>query len=235
MRHVPREADEGDPHTREKEQQIDLSGREPPPRLPLTRERVGRGDPLVDRVHGGLEPGRVALLAEARRERLADDLGGGGVRQRRLEPVADLDAHLPVLDEQDEQDTVVERLRAETPLLEEPVRDVLDALPVERFEHRDRHLRPGGTLALRQERLEPFALGRGQEPGVVVHMAGRRGRQDESNDEDNREEQARISPWAGWPRRAPPRRTVWAESRKSRRRASPGRGEGGCCIRARTR
>src|SRR5262249_26316729 len=42
MRHVPREADEGNPHAREKKQQIDLSRREPPSRLGLLRERLGR-------------------------------------------------------------------------------------------------------------------------------------------------------------------------------------------------
>src|SRR5262249_34917257 len=126
-------------------------------------------------------------------------------------------------------------LRAEAPLLEEPVRDVLEALAVERFEHRDRHLRPGGTLALRQERLEPVALGRRQEPGVIVQTAGRRGRQDERAGEADRGGQPRISPWARWPHGPPPGRTVVVESRRSRRPASPGRGGGECCNRARTR
>jgi len=72
------------------------------------------------------------------------------------------------------------------------VRDVLQALALERSKHRDRHLRPRSSLALGQERFEPLALGRCQEPGVVVHAAGRRGRQNEGNGEDSREEQART-------------------------------------------
>src|SRR5207249_12307999 len=101
-----------------------------------------------------------------------------------------------------------------------PVRDVLEALALERAEERDRHLRAGGRFALGQERLEPLALGRLQEPRVVVHAAGRSGRQDEGNGKGNREEQARTSLWGRCLRRPPLRRTPWAGSPRSRPRAS---------------
>ena len=132
------------------------------------------------------------MLAEAWRDRLTDDLPRLGVRQRGLEPVANLESQLSVLDEHDEEDAVVEAFLAEAPLLEERARDVLQILTLERSEHRDRHLRARGSLALGQERFEPRALGRRQEPGVVVHPAGRYLRQNEGDGEDSREEQART-------------------------------------------
>src|SRR3989442_822995 len=56
------------------------------------RRRPARPDPRVDRGHRGLEAGGEALLSEARRDHLADDLARGGVGHDPLEPVADLEA-----------------------------------------------------------------------------------------------------------------------------------------------
>src|SRR5207249_10715209 len=182
---------------RQEREQIDLRGALTLPWTSITRlgldwpPRAPGGDPLVHRDGAGLEPRGVALLAEARRDRVPDDLIGLRVRQHGLETVTNLDPELAVLDEHDQQHAVVEPLVTETPLLEEPVRDVLDALALERAEERDRHLCAGGRFALGQERPEPLALGRLQEPRVVVHAAGRSGRQDERDRKDNREEQAR--------------------------------------------
>src|SRR2546426_333995 len=208
----------------------------PPPPLALAPQRGGRRRPArraprVDRGHRGLEAGGEALLSEARRDHLADDLAGGGVGHDRLEPVADLEAKLPVLDEDDEEHAVVEPLLAESPLVEEPVGDVLQALALERAEDRDRHLRARGALVLGELRLQPPALVGREEPGVVVHAGAGCLRQDEGNGEERRE-QARTSPWARSPRQGWPRRKPSAGSRPSTRRWSRGRGAGACCSRA---
>jgi hypothetical protein len=157
------------------------------------------------------------LLAEAGRDRAEDDLRGLGVGQHSFEPVPHLEPQLSILHEHDEEHAVVELLLTEAPLLEEPVRDVLEALAVERREHRDRHLRSGGSLAVGQEGLDPIALGRGQQTGIVVQPGGRRWRQNEGDGEDNREKQTRTSPWGRSPRRAPPRRMPWVDSPRSAR------------------
>src|SRR5438128_2236705 len=198
---------------------------------PLAPPPPARRDPRVDRGRRGLEAGGEALLSEVRRDHLADDLAGGCVGHDRLEPVADLEAQLPVLDEDHEEHAVVEPLLAESPLVEEPVRDVLQALALERAEDRDRHLRARGTLVLGELRLQPPALAGREEPGVVVHAGAGCLRQDEGDGEERRE-QARTSPWARSPRRARPRRTPSAGSPPSTRRWSRGRGAGACCSRA---
>ena len=78
-----------------------------------------------------------------------------------LEPVADLDAHLPVVEEDQEDDAVVEALRADPPGLGEPDREVLEALAVERAEDGDDHLIATAPLALDELLLEPIAVARG--------------------------------------------------------------------------
>ena len=181
------------------------------PALKLGRGRA-RLDPLVHRDHRCLEPWRVALLAEARRDRAADDLRGFRVGQRGLEPVSDLEPELSILDEHDEEHAVVETLLPQAPLLEELARDVFQVLALERPEHRDRHLRTGGSLAIDQERFEARTLGGRQQVCVVVQPGGRRRRQDEGDGEDSCEKQTRTSPWGRSPRRAPPRRTPWADN-----------------------
>src|SRR5438034_144952 len=71
----------------EEEQRVQVGGRLALPLAPraLGWPRGPRSDPRVDSVRGGLEAGRVALLAEARRDQLADDLARGGVGHDRLE------------------------------------------------------------------------------------------------------------------------------------------------------
>src|SRR5256885_932729 len=100
----------------EKEERVEVGG---PLALPLPtpkalgltlelgrRRRPARRDPGVDRVRRGLEPLGVAPLLETRRDDLADDLAGGGIGHDRLETVADLEAQLPVLSEDHEEDAV---------------------------------------------------------------------------------------------------------------------------------
>src|SRR5262245_2886792 len=238
VRGFPREPTDGHRHEREQDEQVEVGA----PALLASLRRLGQAPELLggrarlDALEHGdrrrLEPGRVLPLAEAGHDHVADDLRGLGVGQRALEPVADLDPQLSVLDEDDEEDAVVELLLAQAPLLEEAVRDVLEVLAVERFEAGDRHLGAGGALALGQEGLDALALGRGKEPGVVVQPCRRRRRQDEGDGESYREKQTRTSPWARSPRRAPPRRTPWTGSPRIAPRPSPGTAAAAYCSRA---
>jgi hypothetical protein len=161
----------------------------------------------VDRA---FEPLDVAVLAEAGRDHVPDNLAGHGVGDHRLQPVADLQADLPVPQEDQQDDAVVEAFLPDPPALGEPDRVVLQALAFERAEQRDRHLGSGGPLPLGQERLQTRPLGGGEQAGVVVDAGGRRRRDGERGGEDDGEEQARTSPGAAWPRPAWPRRRPWA-------------------------
>src|SRR5881296_1243962 len=198
----------------------------------LTRRRPARRDSRVDCVRRGLEPGGVAPVSEARRDDLADDLAGGCVGHDRLEPVTDLEAQLPILDEDHEEHAVVEPLLAESPLVEAPVGDILDALALERAEDRDRHLRARGALVLGELRLQPPTLADRQDPRIVVDASAGSGGQDEGDGDECRKEQARTSPWARWLRPPWPRRRPWAGSLPWTRPQSRGTGAGVCCSRA---
>ena len=149
-----------------------------------------RLDPLEDAGDRRLEARRVASLAEARRDALADDLRGHHVGDRRLEPVADLDAHLALVTEHQEDQPVVEALLSDPPALGQADRIILEALALQRRKERDDHLHAGRLLALGQRRLETRALGGLQQARVVVDASGRGSRQDEGDGEDCREEQA---------------------------------------------
>src|SRR5438046_2908747 len=180
----------------------------------------------------GLEPGGVAPASEARRDDLADDPAGRCVGHDRLEPVTDLEAQLPILDEDHEEDAVVEPRLAEPPLLEEPVGDILDALALERAEDRDRHLGTRGALVVGELRLEPPTLADRQDPRIVVDASAGSGGQDEGDGDECRKKQARTSPWARWLRPPWPRRRPWAGSLPWTRPQSRGTGAGVCCSRA---
>ena len=56
----------------------------------------------IDRVEPRRDAVRGATFAEARGDDVAKNRGGDGVGEAALEPVTDLDAHLPLLQEDDE-------------------------------------------------------------------------------------------------------------------------------------
>src|SRR5437867_3436491 len=159
-------------------------------------------------------------------------LEGAPPDRDRLEPVTDLEAQLPILDEDHEEYAVVEPRLAEPPLLEEPVGDILDALALERAEDRDRHLGTRGALVVGELRLEPPTLADRQDPRIVVDASAGSGGQDEGDGDECRKEQARTSPWARWLRPPWPRRRPWAGSLPWTRPQSRGTGAGVCCSRA---
>src|SRR5207247_8008498 len=130
------------------------------------------------------------------RDDVANHRGGDRIRDHRLEPVADLDAKLPLLQKREQDDAVVDALAADLPALGEPDRDVLEALAFERGKDRDDHLRARRALALRQLLLEPRAIGGRQDAGVIVDPCGGRRRQREYQDQRDAEQQPRTSLWA---------------------------------------
>src|SRR6185503_18143582 len=115
-------------------------------------------------------------LAEAWGHLLAQDGGRDGVGESALQPIADLDPHLPVVEEDQEDDAVVEALLADAPCLGEPDRIVLEALPLEGAEDRDHHLVAAALLTLGEACLQAIAIGRRQRAREIVDPPGGRGR-----------------------------------------------------------
>src|SRR5262249_12977992 len=85
-----------------------------------SRLLVRAGDGLADRVEPRADAVGDVPLAEARRDHVAQDRRRERVRQVRLETVPDLDPHLPVVDEDEEDDAVVEALLPDPPHLGQP-------------------------------------------------------------------------------------------------------------------
>jgi len=79
-----------------------------------------------DRVDGRLDPARVVPGSEPGHHDVGDDLIGRRVGQRAFEAVADLEADLAVLDEDEKDDTVVELLPPHAPALRGADREVLE-------------------------------------------------------------------------------------------------------------
>jgi len=94
-----------------------------------------------------LKRGREELAHHARRERVGD---------RSFETVADLDAHLPLLREDEEDQTVVVLFLADAPLPRAADREVLGGLTFERRERVDVHLAECvATAAPERRSMEP--------------------------------------------------------------------------------
>src|SRR6266545_436157 len=150
------------------------------------RARVGARDRLVD----GVEPGRDAIadlaLAEARRHRVAEYLARQRVREPGLEAVADLEAHLPVVEEDQEDDAVVEAFLADPPRLRQPNRVVLEAFALERAEDGHDDLVARALLARPEHVLETGALAGGQRARVVSDAVVGSGRDGQRRDGDRR-------------------------------------------------
>ena len=80
-----------------------------------------------DVVHAVLDAAGVVAGAEARQDRGLDDDLRQRVGQDRLEAAADLDAHLPLVGRDDEQDAIVLLLGADAPMAPELIAEILDA------------------------------------------------------------------------------------------------------------
>src|SRR4029453_519673 len=86
-------------------------------------------DARIDRAGRGFQPGVVAPLAEARRDRLPDDARGLDVGNRALEAVPHLDTNLSILQEDEHDGAVVEVLASDPPALRETKRKGFTAAP----------------------------------------------------------------------------------------------------------
>src|SRR6266436_5777012 len=140
----------------------------PSPALHLRGGLVGARDDLLD----GVEPGGDAVgdlaLAEARRDVLAQDLARERIGQLGLEAVPNLEAHLPVVDEDQEDDPVVETLLTHPPGLSQADRVVFQALALQRAEDGDDDLVAALPLAHAEPVLEAGAVIGREHSGVVV-------------------------------------------------------------------
>lgn len=115
-----------------------------------TRRRGRRQRFAVDQadqlVHRGLDPAGVVALAKCRGHPLANDPSGDHVGHRTLQAVADLDAHAPVILGHHQQQTVVDRLAAELPGLEQLVGEGFDIEGTGSRQHHHRDLRTASPL-----------------------------------------------------------------------------------------
>jgi hypothetical protein len=92
-----------------------------------------------DRVDAVAYAAVVIALLEARRHPVANDAAGCDIGQRAFEPVADFDAHFPVVRHDDDQHAVVLALLSELPGIEHAGCVLLDRLAGYRRyrQHRD--------------------------------------------------------------------------------------------------
>jgi hypothetical protein len=144
--------------------------------LPLGgRGRLAAEDPLERAGHrddaAGVVPGGEAGL-DGRRQDAARDR----VRDLVLQAVPDLEAHLPVVQEGEEDHAVVEPLAPDLPRLGAAHREVLERLALERG-HEDRdHLVAGALLDGRQAGIGVGERRRSDHAGEVGEVAARRRR-----------------------------------------------------------
>src|SRR5262249_26676178 len=190
-------------------------------------------DHLLDSVEAGGDPVGDLALAKRRCDPLPQDLARQRVGELGLETVADLEAHLPVVHEDEKDDPVVEALLPDAPGLGETDGVVFEILALERSEDGDHDLVAALALARAELALQPVAI-RGREHARVVvdpvigtggNGQGRRGGAREGGKEEQPGAQAAGPPHAPSPRPSnPPRTSPWARRRcpaSTRRTASP--------------
>src|SRR2546425_11714841 len=115
---------------------------------------AGESGELVDR---RLESPGVISLPKLRADEVADDAPSLGVRDGALYPVADLNAHLPVLDGDYDKNAVILLALADAPLFEEPDGEVRDRAAAEGGENGNRHLVASRAFVGLQACLQPRA------------------------------------------------------------------------------
>ena len=92
---------------------------------------------VLDVAHAGADARRKVAPAELGQDGVLDDEARHGVGHHRLQPAADLDAHLALVGRHDQQDAVVLALLADAPFAPEPVAVVLDRVAFERLDRDD--------------------------------------------------------------------------------------------------
>ena len=118
---------------------------------------------------------REIARPEARQDGVLDDEAGDGIGQRAFEPVADLDPHRLFVRRHDEQRAVVPALLADAPMAAEPVAEILDLQPLQRWQRDDDELRRGLGFEIGQFAVD-LGLGRDVDDLGVVDDAARQRR-----------------------------------------------------------
>ncbi len=118
----------------------------------------------LDHAHDAIDAGADAVVVIAALERgrdvLLDDPVGGRIGQRAFEAVADLDAHLAVVQRHEQQHAVVDLAAAELPLIDDTDRVLLDCLGLRRRHDQDRDLAALRLLERRAAWLRAPTTGR---------------------------------------------------------------------------
>ncbi len=159
------------------------------------RAQFGLGQRLAldhaqDAIDAGVDAAVIIAALEGRGDVLLDDAIGRRVGQRALEPVADLDAHLAIIERDDQQDAVVHLLAAELPLLDDADRILVDLLGLRRRHDQHGHLAALRLLERCQLRLERRDLvGRERAGGVGDARGERRDRRERLCATRSRDEQ----------------------------------------------
>ena len=148
-------------------------------RRPPRRRTCGLGR-TADRGDQGIDTrldGAVAIAgANSRHHVVLDDPAGARVGNVALQPVADFDAQLAIVAEDEQRDAVVVFLAPDAPGLERLRRPVLQRLAAEGPVDPDEQLVAGAALVVLELARQLGGEARRQEPRAVGHELGRRGR-----------------------------------------------------------
>src|SRR5262249_59596311 len=140
----------------------------------------GRRSLAVDRGEQGIDAcrDRAVLVAglQPGRDRLADDPRGHEVGDAVLEAVADLDPHLAVVGQDEEDGAVVAGPVSDAPGPERALREVFNRRLARRAADPDEDLRARGASVGLEPRRERLARGRREEAGAVRDVLGGGGR-----------------------------------------------------------
>ncbi len=135
--------------------------------LDLRHQRFGRG----------IQSAGVIALTEMWRDVLFDHAPGKRVGDRPLESVTDFDPELPILDENEEDQAVVEFLVADLPAFGAPDRKIFEHFAAERREDVDDELRARSLFESRELFTQRPRVILIEDTGFVCDE-GRRGRRD---------------------------------------------------------
>ncbi len=166
----------------------------------------------LDHTHDAVDAGADAVVVIAALERgrdvLLDDAVGRRVGQRAFEAVADLDAHLAVVQRDQQQHAVIDLAAAELPLVDDADRILLDDLGLRRRHDQDHDLAALRLLERRELGFERGRLVRRQRAGEVGDPRRELGNGDEALLRERRRRDCRQQPQhSGEKPQASPRQT----------------------------
>ena len=118
-------------------------------RYSLSRSLVLAADRPKDRIDSGRDPAFVIAIAKMRLDFVFGDVERGDVGQRAFQTVADLDKHLPILNEHEKDDAIATFLLTNTPRLGDTLCVICDiGFALHLREDRDHDLIRGFALKL---------------------------------------------------------------------------------------